>query len=68
TIDSPKKLQDSSLSPESSQTVWARALAAQGEGLWMLEAYQQVAEIAEKHYPARLLRDRLEKGLRVVHK
>ncbi|MEK8017457.1 MAG: hypothetical protein VSS75_011365 [Candidatus Parabeggiatoa sp.] len=68
TIDSPKKLQDSSLSPESSQTVWAMALAAQEQGLWMLEAYQKIAEIAEKHYPARLLRDRLEKGLRVVHK
>jgi hypothetical protein len=65
-IDFPKVLQeDTSLSPESRQTIWAMELAAQKKGKWMLEAYQQAAEIAGKHYPARLLRDRLEKGLRV---
>ena len=66
TIDFPKELRDSGLSPESRQTVWAMELASQEQGLWMLEAYQQASEIAEKHYPARLVRDRLEKGLRVV--
>jgi hypothetical protein len=66
TIDFPEALQeDTSLSPESRQTIWAMELAAQKRGQWMLEAYQQASEIADKYYPAWLLRERLEKGLRV---
>ncbi|RKZ92910.1 MAG: hypothetical protein DRR19_02815 [Candidatus Parabeggiatoa sp. nov. 1] len=61
-IDYPKDL-EAGLSPESRQTVNAMWLGSQRQ--WVLEAYQQASEIADKHYPARLLRDRLEKGLRV---
>jgi len=64
-IKYPEELQDGSLSTESRQTVQAMWLAAQKRVWWMFEAYQQTSEIADKHYPARLLRDRLEKGLRV---
>jgi len=62
-IDYPNELEESGLSPETRQTVRALWLAAQPQGRWMLEAYQQASEIAERHYPARLLRDQLEKGL-----
>ena len=71
-VEYPKNLQDASFSHEARQTICATWLASQnhdkGEfkpGLWLLEAYQQVSEIANTHYPARLLRDRFEKGLRV---
>lgn len=72
-IKYPDGLQDASFSKKARQTVRATWLASQNyekkkhkPGLWILEAYQQVSEIADTHYPARILRDRFEKGLRVI--
>jgi hypothetical protein len=49
------------LSPESRQVLLASRLAQQPE--WRLEAYQQVADIAKKFYPAWLVKVGLEAGI-----
>ena len=46
------------------ETLAAAWLAAQGEGQWVLEAYQRVVPHATRYYPATLLRDALERGER----
>jgi hypothetical protein len=67
-IPYPKELYTVKLTPEVQMTLQATWLAAQENGKWSFEAYQQVAGVAEKYYPARLLRNALEVGLEVKGK
>jgi hypothetical protein len=64
----PKELQTVQLTPEVRITLQSTWLAAHEGGKWSFEAYQQVAGIADKYYPARLLRNALEVGLEVKGK
>ena len=43
-----------------SETIYAAWLSEQDDGVWMLEAYQRVADIASQYYPAALLQVQLE--------
>jgi hypothetical protein len=45
------------------ETAYASWLSDQDRGLWMLEAYQRVADIASEFYPAELIRLELESEL-----
>ena len=60
------ELQKANLPEFTRLTLQAAWLAAQDRGRWAFEAYQSVAPIAQYYQPARILRDTLEKGERVV--
>jgi hypothetical protein len=62
----PPELQNANLPELTRLTLQAAWLAAQERGIWAFEAYQSVAPIAQYYQPARILRDTLEKGERVV--
>ncbi|RKZ90809.1 MAG: hypothetical protein DRR19_08990 [Candidatus Parabeggiatoa sp. nov. 1] len=56
----PSELLDSNIPKDTRLTAQALWLAAQEEGQWSFEAYQQLAKIAEHYPPARISRDALE--------
>jgi len=62
----PPELQNANLPALTRLTLQAAWLAAQDRGIWAFEAYQSVAPIAQYYQPARILRDTLEKGERIV--
>jgi hypothetical protein len=62
----PPELQNANLPDLTRLTLQAAWLAAQEKGIWAFEAYQSVAPIAQYYQPARILRDTLEKGERIV--
>ena len=61
----PKELLDTSVSEATRLTAQATWLAAQKKKKWVFEAYQQIAELAERYPAARVVRHALEQRARI---
>lgn len=61
----PKELLETSVSEATRLTAQATWLAAQKKKKWVFEAYQQIAELAERYPAARVVRHALEQRARI---